>query len=67
MVLNAKDDHPSKAIPIAGRATNTLPRTAMQAIAHFLFSSFVGREKSKQPMAHTGVQSDEVHSWISLI
>ena len=36
MVLNARDDHPSKATPITGRATNTLPRTAMQAIAHFI-------------------------------
>ena len=55
MVPNSKDDHPSKATPIMSRTPNTLPTAANQAAKHF---KSVGREKSKQPMAHTGVQSD---------
>ena len=64
MVSNSKDDHPSKTTPIIDRAPNTLPRTVNQAAKNF---KSVGREKSKQPMAHRGLQSDEVLSWIPLI
>ena len=53
MVSNSKDDHPSKATPITNRVPDTIPRTATQAPKHLLT---VGREKSKQPMAHRGIQ-----------
>ena len=64
MVSNSKDDHPSKATPIMNRVPYTIPRTA-QHVPRQLLS--VGIEKSKQPMAHAGIQSDGVHSWIPLI
>ena len=51
MVSNSKDDHPSKATPIMNKVPNTHPKTAQQAPTH----SSVGEEKSKQPMAHTGI------------
>ena len=61
MVSNSKDDHPSKATPIAIIVPSTHPktmqRTMVQQVPHstaaksFLSSSSVGGEKSKQPMA----------------
>ena len=64
MVSNSKDDHPSKATPITNRVPVTHPGTVMQADIYFPSSE--GGEKSKQPMAHKGIQSDEVYSWIPL-
>ena len=71
MVSNSKDDHPSKATPITSTVPNTHPPTLIttvrQAKLHLLSSPPVGGEKSKQWMAHKGVQSDEMHLWIPLI
>ena len=67
MVSNSKDDHPSKITPITNRVPNTIPRTAQQAPkqAPTHLSSPVGREKSKQPMAHRGIQFGYCfHFWL---
>ena len=61
-----KDDHPSNVTPITDTVPITHPGTVTQAAAHLTRKS-VAREKSKQPMAHTGIQSDKVQSWIPLI
>ena len=57
MVSNSKDDHPSNVTPIMNVVPNTHPKTAKQTLAYLP----VGEEKSKQPMAHTGVLLDSTY------
>ena len=64
MVSTSKDDDPSKVTPTMNKVTNTHPKTVKQVDAYL---SPVGREKSNQPMACTGIHSDEVPSWIPLM
>ena len=66
MVSNSEDEHPSRPTPIRHRVPNTPPITVKQAVQASKQFLPVGRENSKQPMAHAGIQFDEVHSWIPL-
>ena len=65
MVSNSKDDHPSKATPVTNTGVTTHPQaiTATRNLSNPSLQSHPPVWEKIKP-ANTGIQSNEIHSWI---